>query len=41
VFARQRGFGLGIVTKSTLIARDIDLLAEIGKRRKRHFLAAL
>lgn len=34
VFARKRGFGLGIVTKSTLIARDIDLLQEIAKRHK-------
>ena len=28
VFAERRGFELGIVTKSTLIERDIDLLAE-------------
>lgn len=34
VFARKRGFGLGIVTKSTLIARDIDLLQEIARRHK-------
>ena len=34
VFARKRGFGLGIVTKSTLIARDIDLLKEIASRHK-------
>ncbi|HEY3627473.1 MAG TPA: radical SAM protein [Terracidiphilus sp.] len=34
VFARKRGFGLGIVTKSTLITRDIDLLQEIAKRHK-------
>jgi len=32
VFARRQGHHLGIVTKSTLIARDIDLLAEIAKR---------
>jgi DNA repair photolyase len=32
VFARREGYRLGIVTKSTLIARDIDLLAEIGKK---------
>jgi DNA repair photolyase len=32
VFARRSGHRLGIVTKSTLIARDIDLLAEIGRR---------
>jgi DNA repair photolyase len=34
VFARKSGFGLGIVTKSTLIARDIDLLKEIATRHK-------
>ena len=34
VFARKSGFGLGIVTKSTLIARDIDLLQEIHSRHK-------
>ncbi len=32
VFARKSGFRLGIVTKSRLIERDIDLLAEIGRR---------
>jgi DNA repair photolyase len=32
VFARRTGHRLGIVTKSTLIARDIDLLAEIARR---------
>jgi len=32
VFARTRGFKLGIVTKSALIARDIDLLSEIAGR---------
>ncbi|HEU5352099.1 MAG TPA: radical SAM protein [Terracidiphilus sp.] len=32
VFARTRGFQLGIVTKSALIARDIDLLREIDQR---------
>ena len=31
VFARRRGYHLGIVTKSTLIARDIDLLTEIAR----------
>jgi DNA repair photolyase len=30
VFARHRGFGLSIVTKSTLIERDIDLLQQIA-----------
>jgi DNA repair photolyase len=30
VFARQSGFILGIVTKSTLVERDIDLLKEIS-----------
>lgn len=34
VFAQTRGFGLGIVTKSTLIVRDLDLLKEIAKRHK-------
>lgn len=34
VFARTSGFKLGIVTKSTLIARDIDLLTEIARRHK-------
>jgi len=34
VFARREGYRLGIVTKSTLIARDIDLLAEIGKKNR-------
>jgi len=32
VFAEQRGLKLGIVTKSTLIERDIDLLARIASR---------
>jgi DNA repair photolyase len=31
VFARKQGYRLGIVTKSTLIERDIDLLVEIGR----------
>jgi DNA repair photolyase len=34
VFARNAGFGLGIVTKSTLITRDIDLLREIATRHR-------
>ena len=34
VFARHSGFSLGIVTKSTLIARDLDLLKEIDGRHK-------
>ena len=34
VFARSSGLSLGIVTKSTLIARDIDLLTEIASRHK-------
>jgi DNA repair photolyase len=33
-FARSRGFSLGIVTKSTLILRDIDLLKEVARRHK-------
>jgi DNA repair photolyase len=32
VFARRRGYRIGIVTKSKLIVRDIDLLLEIAKR---------
>lgn len=32
VFARKSGFRLGIVTKSRLIERDIDLLTEIAAR---------
>jgi len=32
VFARRSGHRLGIVTKSKLIERDIDLLAEIARR---------
>jgi DNA repair photolyase len=31
VFARQTGFRLGIVTKSTLIERDMDLLKQIAQ----------
>jgi len=33
-FAATSGFQLGIVTKSTLILRDLDLLKEIGTRHK-------
>jgi DNA repair photolyase len=32
VFARKTGFRLGIITKSALITRDIDLLQEIAAR---------
>ncbi len=32
VFARREGYRIGIVTKSTLIERDIDLLGEIAKK---------
>jgi DNA repair photolyase len=32
VFARKTGYRLGIVTKSRLIERDIDLLVEIARR---------
>ncbi len=32
VFARKSGYRLGIVTKSLLITRDIDLLVEIARR---------
>lgn len=34
VFAETTGFGLGIVTKSTLILRDRDLLQQIAQRHK-------
>jgi len=34
VFAKHEGYRLGIITKSTLIERDIDLLTEIAKRNK-------
>src|SRR5437588_2612390 len=30
-FARHRGFELGIVTKSNLIVRDVDLLREVAQ----------
>jgi DNA repair photolyase len=34
VFARHGGFRLGIISKSALIARDIDLLKEVAKNNK-------
>jgi DNA repair photolyase len=34
VFARKAGYRLGIVTKSRLIERDIDLLTEISRRNQ-------
>ena len=34
VFARQEGYNLGIITKSSLIVRDIDLLQKIAARNK-------
>ncbi len=34
VFARKEGYRLGIVTKSRLIERDIDLLVEIARRNQ-------
>ena len=34
VFARHSGYSLGVVTKSRLILRDIDLLQEINRRNK-------
>ncbi len=33
-FARHRGFELGIVTKSNLVVRDVDLLREISQSNK-------
>src|SRR5713226_6223422 len=32
VFARQKGFELGLTTKSDLVQRDADLLSEIARR---------
>lgn len=34
VFARTRGFSLGIVTKSALITRDLELLEEVSRLHK-------
>lgn len=34
VFSRKAGYRIGIVTKSNLILRDIDLLAEIARRNR-------
>ncbi|KAA6464986.1 radical SAM protein [Acidobacteria bacterium AB60] len=34
VFSQTRGFALGIVTKSALIARDVELLQEVGRRHR-------
>lgn len=34
VFARHSGFRLGIVTKSTLVARDVELLRQIAARNR-------
>src|SRR6202521_4169798 len=33
-FARHRGFELGIVTKSNLIVRDLDLLQQVAKNNR-------
>ena len=33
-FARHRGFELGIVTKSNLIVRDLDLLREVAQNNR-------
>jgi len=33
-FARHRGFELGIVTKSNLIVRDVELLREVAKQNR-------
>jgi DNA repair photolyase len=32
VFAKERGWHIGMITKSDLIVRDVDLLAEIAQR---------
>lgn len=34
VFARTRGFRLGLVTKSTLITRDLELLKEVARNHR-------
>jgi DNA repair photolyase len=34
VFARHSGLRLGIVTKSTLVARDVDLLQQVARHNK-------
>jgi len=34
VFVKEKGQSLGITTKSDLVARDTDLLAEIGRRNR-------
>jgi len=34
VFAKQEGYSLGIITKSSLIVRDVDLLKKIAERNK-------
>jgi DNA repair photolyase len=34
VFAKNEGYRIGIITKSNLIERDVDLLAEISKKNK-------
>ncbi len=34
VFSRERGFDLGITTKSDLAGRDAELLAEIGRKNR-------
>jgi len=33
-FARHRGFELGIITKSNLVVRDVDLLKEVGRNNR-------
>ncbi len=40
-FAATSGFALGIVTKSTLITRDIDLLQQIARRHKLSILVTV
>jgi DNA repair photolyase len=32
VFARERGWHVGLITKSDLVTRDLELLAEVGRR---------
>ena len=41
VFARERGWRLGIITKSDLILRDLDLLQEIARRNVFHVVITI
>jgi DNA repair photolyase len=41
VFAKQSGWHLGIITKSDLILRDVDLLKEIARRNVFHVVLTI